>query len=180
VFSPDLPTSLFFATALSLNWMLGIGSYFLLPALGPVYADPGAFAALPYSEVTRLQEMLLDHRVAYLRNPDEGTPQAIAAFASLHIAMSFTPLVAAYLLGLGPRVKAALWTWLVVTTIATIYLGWHYVLDDVAGIAMGALSLVLARALTGYDVAAARRAWRTERPGGAPVLGALTPLEPSK
>jgi len=165
VFAPDLPTSLFFTTALSLNWLLGIGSYFLLPALGPVYVDPGAFAALPYSEVTRLQEMLLDHRVEYLRDPDNGTPQAIAAFASLHIAMSFTPLVAAYLLGLGPRVKAALWAWLAITAIATIYLGWHYVVDDVAGLAMGALSLVLARALLGYDVAAARRAWRTAPPG---------------
>jgi hypothetical protein len=161
VFSPDLSTSLFFATALSINWLLGIASYYLLPALGPVYADPGTFAALPYTEVTRLQEMLLDHRVGFLRDPETGTPQAIAAFASLHIAMSFTPLLAAYLLGLGRRVKIALWTWLVVTTIATIYLGWHYVVDDVAGFAMGGLSLVMARALMRYDVGAARAAWRT-------------------
>ncbi len=164
VFSPDLSTSLFFATALSINWLLGIASYYLLPALGPVYADPGTFAGLPYTEVTRLQEMLLDHRVGFLRDPDTGTPQAIAAFASLHIAMSFTPLLAAYLLGLGPRVKLALWTWLVVTTIATIYLGWHYVVDDVAGFAMGALSLVMARALMRYDVGAARAAWRSAAP----------------
>jgi hypothetical protein len=102
VFSRDLSTSLFFVTALSLNWLFGIASYFLLPALGPVYADPGVFADLPYSEVTRLQEMLRDHRIAYLRNPDVGTPQAIAAFASLHIAMSVTPLAAAYMLGPGP------------------------------------------------------------------------------
>ncbi|CAA9518473.1 MAG: hypothetical protein AVDCRST_MAG13-3219 [uncultured Solirubrobacteraceae bacterium] len=161
VFSPDLATSLFFATALSINWLLGIASYYLLPALGPIYADPATFAGLPYSEVTRLQEMLLDHRTAFLRDPDTGTPQAIAAFASLHIAMSVTPLVAAYLLGLGRRVKLALWTWLVVTTVATIYLGWHYVVDDVAGLAMGALSLLMARALMGYDVRAARAAWRT-------------------
>lgn len=160
VFAPDLSTSLFVATSLSLNWLLGIGSYFLLPALGPVYADPAAFAALPPSEVTRLQEMLLDHRTAYLRDPDDGTPQAIAAFASLHIAMSITPLVAAYLLGLGRRVKAALWTWLALTTIATVYFGWHYVLDDIAGVVMGVIALVLARGLTGYDVAAARLAWR--------------------
>jgi membrane-associated phospholipid phosphatase len=110
--------------------------------------------------------MLLDHRVAYLRDPDNGTPQAIAAFASLHIAMSVTPLVAAYLLGLGRRVKAALWGWNIVTAVATIYLGWHYVVDDVAGVAMGVASLVMARALIGYDVGAARRAWRTAGPPG--------------
>ena len=33
VFSPDLSTSLFFATALSINWLIGIASYFLLPSL---------------------------------------------------------------------------------------------------------------------------------------------------
>jgi hypothetical protein len=158
VFSRDLSTSLFFVTALSLNWLFGIASYFLLPALGPVYADPGVFADLPYSEVTRLQEMLRDHRIAYLRNPDVGTPQAIAAFASLHIAMSVTPLAAAYMLGLGPRVKAALWAWLAITGVATIYLGWHYVVDDIAGVAIALLSLALARLLTNYDVRAARAA----------------------
>jgi hypothetical protein len=163
VFSRDLSTSLFFVTALSLNWLLGIGSYYLLPALGPIYADPQAFAALPYSEVTRLQEMLLDHRVAFLRDPDSGTPQAIAAFASLHIAMSVTPLLTAHLLNLGPRVKLALWGWLVITAIATIYLGWHYVLDDVAGVALAVLSLGLAWALTRFDVRAARRGPRAGR-----------------
>jgi len=169
VFSPDLPTSLFFATALSLNWLLGIGSYFLLPALGPVYADPAAFAALPHSEVTRLQEMLLDRRAEFLRDPDDGTPQAIAAFASLHIAMSVTPLAVAYLLGLGRGLKLALWTWLGVTWVATIYLGWHYVVDDVAGVVIAAVSLLLARALMGYDLEAARRHWRTAGPAGRPV-----------
>ncbi len=164
VFSPDLPTSLFFATALSLNWLLGAGSYFLLPALGPVYADPGTFAALPYTEVTRLQDMLLDDRTGFLRDPENGTPQAIAAFASLHVAMSFTSLVAAHMLGLGRRLKLALWAWLIITCVATIYLGWHYVLDDVAGLAIGAASLALARVLMQYDLGAARRERRTRRP----------------
>jgi hypothetical protein len=166
VFAPDLPTSLFFVTALSINWVLGIATYYALPALGPIYADPGMFAALPHTQVTGLQEILLEHRTLYLRDPNAGTPQAIAAFASLHIAMSVTPLLAAYLLGLGPRVKAALWTWLVLTTLATIYFGWHYVLDDVAGLAMATVSLVMARAMTGYDVRAARAAWRAR---GAPA-----------
>jgi membrane-associated phospholipid phosphatase len=170
VFSPDLPTSLFFATALSLNWLIGAGSYFLLPALGPVYADPGAFASLPYSEVTRLQQMLLDDRIGFLRDPETGTPQAIAAFASLHIAMSFTSLVAAHLLGLGRRLKIALWIWLIGTCIATIYLGWHYVVDDLAGFVIGAVSLALARVLTQYDLGAARRARQRGRAlAGAPA-----------
>ncbi len=160
VFSPDLSTSLFFATALSFNWLLGAGTYFLLPALGPVYADPELFASLPHSEVTRLQGMLLDDRIAFLRDPAAATPQAIAAFASLHIAMSFTALAAAHLLDLGRRLKVALWVWLVVTIVATIYFGWHYVIDDVAGIVIGGLSLLLAQLVMGYDLRAARRVRR--------------------
>jgi hypothetical protein len=158
VFSPDLPTSLFLATALSLNWLLGIGSYFLLPSLGPAYADPALFAALPHSEVTHLQRVLLEDRIGFLRDPDTGTPQAIAAFASLHIAMSFTSLVAAHLLHLRRALKVALWLWLVLTFLATIYLGWHYVVDNLAGLVVGAASLAMARVLMGYDVRAARRA----------------------
>jgi membrane-associated phospholipid phosphatase len=151
VFARDLPTSLFYATAMSVNWLLGAGSYFLLPSLGPAYFDPSVFAALPHSEVTHLQAVLLDQRVGFLRNPDTGTPQAIAAFASLHIAMSFTAVLGAHVLGLARRVKIALWAWLVITLISTVYLGWHYVVDDVAGLAIGAAGLLAARVLTGFD-----------------------------
>ena len=158
VFARDLSTSLLFATALSLNWLVGAGSYFLLPALGPAYADPGLFAALPHTEVTRLQGVLLDDRVGFLRDPERGTPQAIAAFASLHIAMSVTALAAAHLLALGRRLKVALWVWNVATVVATVYLGWHYVVDDVAGVLIALASLALAKLLTGFDVGAARRA----------------------
>jgi hypothetical protein len=152
VFSPDLSISLFFATALSINWLIGIGSYFLLPSLGPAFADPGAFAALPHSQVTNLQQMLLDDRIGFLRNTDTGTPQAIAAFASLHIAMSFSAAVAAHLLRLNRRLRVALWTWLGLTAVTTIYHGWHYAVDDLAGLLIGLISLVAAGLLTGYDI----------------------------
>jgi hypothetical protein len=151
VFSRRLQVSLFYATMLSINWVLGAATYFVLPALGPVYAFRSTFEELPRSEVTRLQQMLLDDRTGFLADPATGTPQAIAAFASLHIAMSFSALLAAHVLRLGRRVKAALWAWLVLTAIATIYLGWHYVLDDVAGVIIGAVAFLLARALTGFD-----------------------------
>jgi hypothetical protein len=151
VFASRIEVSLYYAAALSINWILGAASYFLLPALGPIYADPATFATLPNTHVTHLQQMLLDDRVGFLADPATGTPQAIAAFASLHIAMSVTAVLAAHLLGLGRRVKIALWSWLGITFLATIYLGWHYVVDDFAGFAMGALALLLARALTGFD-----------------------------
>jgi len=153
VFSERLQAGLLYATALSINWVLGIASYFLLPSLGPIYHHPAAFAALPPTEVTRLQELLMDDRQGFLADPAGGTPQAIAAFASLHVAMSFTALLAAYKFGAGRRLRVVLWVWLVLTWVATVYLGWHYVLDDVAGMAIGAAALLLARLLTGVDVA---------------------------
>ena len=170
VFSRDLQSGLFYTAAQSINWVLGIGSYFLLPALGPIYFDPGAFAALPSSEVTRLQGVLLEQRLDFMADPASGTPQSIAAFASLHISMSFTAALAAHLLGLRRRLRIALWIWFVVTALGTVYLGWHYVLDDVAGVIMGAMALALARAVTGIDLRAVRErrtAARSRDPGPA-------------
>jgi membrane-associated phospholipid phosphatase len=78
--------------------------------------------------------------------------------------MSFTAALAAHVLGLGKRLRVALWVWLAITTLGTVYLGWHYVLDDIAGVAMGALALVLARAFTGLDLRAMRER-RAQRRG---------------
>jgi hypothetical protein len=157
VFARDLQAGLFYTTAQSINWVLGAASYFLLPSLGPIYAEPAAFAHLPVSEVTHLQSVLLDQRLEFLRDPATGTPQSIAGFASLHISMSFTAAVAAHLLGLGRRVRMGLWIWFAVTTAATIYLGWHYVLDDLGGVILGAMAVVLAALLSGVDLRTARQ-----------------------
>jgi membrane-associated phospholipid phosphatase len=170
VFARDLQAGLFYTTAQSINWLLGAGSYFLLPSLGPVFADPGAWVRLPASEVTRLQEILLDQRLEFLRDPATATPQSIAGFASLHISMSFTAAVAAHLLGLGRRLKIALWIWFAVTTASTIYLGWHYVLDDIAGVVLGAMALALAAALSGVDLRTARQK-RRQATGPAATAG---------
>ena len=42
---PDLRAGLFLTTALALNWALAAASYFLLPSLGPIYAEPAAVRA---------------------------------------------------------------------------------------------------------------------------------------
>jgi membrane-associated phospholipid phosphatase len=166
VCSRDLQAGLFYTTAQSINWVLGAASYFLLPSLGPVFAEPAAFVRLPASEVTHLQSVLLDQRLEFLRDPATGTPQSIAGFASLHISMSFTAAVAAHLLGLGRPVKIGLWIWFALTTVATIYLGWHYVLDDLGGVILGAMALALAAALSGVDLRTARQRRRATGPVG--------------
>jgi membrane-associated phospholipid phosphatase len=54
-------------------------------------------------------------------------------------------------------VRIAAWVLLALTTTATIYLGWHYVVDDIGGLVLGAMAIVLARALTGFDIPPRRR-----------------------
>ena len=163
VFSRDLQAGLFYTTAQSLNWLLGAASYFLVPSLGPVYAQPSRFANLPNSGVKQLQDILLDQRLEFLRDPAAGTAQSIAAFSSLHVSIFFTGALVAYLLRLWRPVQIGAWVLLGLTIASTIYLGWHYVLDDVGGLLIGAMAVALAQALTGFDVRAARRLPRPDR-----------------
>lgn len=162
VFSLDLQGGIFYATALSINWGLGAASYFLLPAVGPIYAAPAGFADLPATEVSRLQGLMLDQRLEFLRDPAAAdAAQNIAAFGSLHISILFTAAVAAHMLGLGWRLRIGLWVLFALSAIATIHLGWHYVIDDLAGLVIGLTALALARRLTGFEP-------RTQKP--RPVL----------
>ena len=152
VFSPDLQGGIYYATALSVNWLIGAASYFLIPARGPIYYVPDDFAALPDSHASYLQGLLLDQRREFLADPAApGAAQNIAAFASLHCSLLFTAALAAHLIGLGRRVRITLWALFVLSAVATVHLGWHYVLDDVAGVLIGLAALAIARLLTGFE-----------------------------
>ena len=54
-------------------------------------------------------------------------------------------------MGLGRGLKITAWALLVLTSLSTIYFGWHYLLDDVGGLVIGVMALAMARALTGFD-----------------------------
>jgi hypothetical protein len=154
----DPRPGLFFATALSLNWVLAAGSYFLLPSLGPVFAEPWDFLTLPSTGVSDLQGALIVGRANFLLDPSApGAAQSIGAFASLHCSIFFTAAIATHLLGAPRLVSAVVWALLALTVLATLYFGWHYVLDDVAGLVIAIASLGLARALTGFELRTARR-----------------------
>jgi hypothetical protein len=168
VFSSNLQAGLFYVTAQSLNWVLGAASYFLLPSLGPIYAQPGMFSEIQGTGATRLQEILMQQRLEFLHDPLVGSAQSIAAFSSLHVSIFFTGALAAHLLGLRRVFKFAAWLMLALTAGATIYLGWHYIVDDIGGLAIGAMAVLLARALTGFELGTARQ--QTEpRPEPSPA-----------
>ena len=168
VFLPKLQAGLFYVTAQSINWTLAAASYFLLPSLGPVYAEPANFADLPTTAVTHLQTLLLDQRTEFLRDPAAaGSAQSIGAFASLHVSIFFTAALATQLLQLGRVVKIVVWSLFALTVLATIYLGWHYVLDVVGGLVIAVSALALARVLTGIDPRAVTRRLPAPNPAAA-------------
>jgi membrane-associated phospholipid phosphatase len=155
VWSRDLAMGLWWVAALSLNWVLGAASYFLIPALGPVYAVPELFAALPDTGAQALQETLLEHREEFLASPVAGGGlQSIAAFASLHVSIVLTGALMAQLLGAPRALRIGMWAFCALTALATIYLGWHYVIDDLAGVVIALLAVAIGGRLTG---------WRLER-----------------
>lgn len=149
IWSSRLAAGIWYVTALSLTWMLGALSYYVLPALGPAYAAPGLVSHLPETGVGRLQQTLLEHRLEVLADPvATSAVQSIAAFASLHIAVVFAAALTAHLLQLARPLRIGLWTFLGLTALATLYFGWHYVVDDVAGLAIGGFAVYAAAKLT--------------------------------
>jgi len=150
VWSTDLVRAAWYVTALNLNWALGIVSYYLVPSMGPVFAMPATFWDLPETGVRSLKQGLLHARLEVLADPNATSAiGGVAAFASLHVSVVFTAALIAHRLGLHVIIRWALWTYMGLTILSTIYFGWHYVLDDVAGIAIGWFAVEVAARVTG-------------------------------
>jgi membrane-associated phospholipid phosphatase len=141
----DVRAASLYVTALCLNWVLGTLSYYLVPSLGPIFVRPDRYADLPVTGVTGLQEKLAETRFEVLIDPVTAEGLAgVAGFASLHTSVVFTAALVAHRIGLPQAVRWALWAFLVLTMTATIYFGWHYIIDDVAGLALGGGAVALA------------------------------------
>ena len=162
VWSSDRAGGLWWVSVLSLNWVVGVASYFLLPSMGPAFVEPHLFASLPDTGTESLQAALMEDRRAFLADPvGSGQLQSIAAFASLHVSIVFAGALVAHLLRAPRLLRIAMWTYLGLTFAATIYFGWHYVVDDIAGFAIGFASVYLGAVMTG---------WRIERSAAASRL----------
>jgi hypothetical protein len=134
-----------YVTALCLNWSLGTASYYVLPSMGPVYAQPGLFSDLPETGTSKLQASLLESRSLVVTDPQATERvQSIAAFASLHTSIIFTAALIAQIVLASIVVRTLLWAFFGLTGVATIYFGWHYIVDDIAGLAIGVLAVLLA------------------------------------
>jgi hypothetical protein len=145
IWSRNLSYGYWFATSQCIAWSLGTLSYYLLPTLGPGFYAPWVYepiidAGTPTSD---LMDSLSGARARVLLEGVEGAVQSTAGFASLHTAI--TLLVA---LMVQYTIHSRLLHWIfwgnfAVTVVATLYFGWHYVADDVAGILIALLAFYL-------------------------------------
>jgi membrane-associated phospholipid phosphatase len=128
-------------------WILGVASYYCIPSLGPFHSAPGEFSGLPRTIVQQTQARYLAQRAHLLAHPHASDAFAqVSAFASLHVAVTTVILLMARYYHLR-RLSWALALFLVGTLLATVYLGWHFAVDDIAGLLIGALAVRLGRLL---------------------------------
>ena len=140
-----------YATTLCLNWVLGTISYYLLPSLGPAFARPEYYSSLPDTGVSQLQDVLIATRLDFLSNPaGSDSIQGVAAFASLHVSVTFAAALFMMRTNQGRLIKTVTWVFFGVTILATLYFGWHYILDDIAGMGIGWASVTVAGWATGH------------------------------
>jgi PAP2 superfamily len=153
VWSRNVSTGFWYVSALCVNWVLGLASYYWMPSLGPFLAKPSVFADLPTTSVTNLQSSLIADREVYRHDPFAGNSmQGVAAFASLHVSIIFTAALICHYVVPNVWVRGTLWLYWVLTTLSTVYFGWHYLLDDLAGLAIGLVAVWVGARVTGYPM----------------------------
>ncbi len=144
-FARDIRDGYIFVCGSIYCWILGTISYYMIPSLGPFGGNPRLFADLPETGVTRVQNALIDHRLQLWHDPlGFDNVSSIGGFASLHVGVVFMAMIVAWQFRM--RLTLIILTlYFIPTVIATIYFGWHYILDDLAGLFIGWFAVVSAR-----------------------------------
>ena len=143
VWSRNITFGYWFATSQCLAWALGTASYYALPTLGPGFQYSFLYQDLPDTGSGALMDSLFYARKGVLRDGIEGAVQSVAGFASLHVAITLlVALMVQYTLR-SRIIHTVFWVNFAITVIATLYFGWHYVADDIAGVAIALVSFWL-------------------------------------
>lgn len=134
-----------FITSALWVWILGVGCYYLIPSLGPFDSAPEEFAGLPHTSIQETQARYMGQRAHLLANPEAGDAFAqVSAFASLHVGVVTLLLLMARYYKMR-RATLGLYAYLFGTVLATVYLGWHFFVDDIAGVLIALLAVRLGR-----------------------------------
>lgn len=133
VWSRNLAYGYWFVSSQCIAWILGTVSYYCLPTVGPGLQYPYLYADLPETPASTLMESLVFTRQHVLFDVDANVVQSVGGFASLHCGIT---LLVALMIQATINNKIARWAgWINfgITVVATIYFGWHYLADDIAG-----------------------------------------------
>lgn len=150
VLNRNIAIGAWYSTTLCLNWVLGTISYYILPSLGPAFTRPDLYGGLPETGVSELQQVLLANRLDFLADPASSEAiQGVAAFASLHVSVTFAAALFMEQTRQKLLIRTVTWIFFGVTIVATLYFGWHYIVDDIAGLGIGWAAVTLSAWVTG-------------------------------
>jgi hypothetical protein len=147
VWSRNLSYGWWFVTAQGLAWTLGTISYYALPTLGPGLEYYWLYDDLAHTGTTDLMNSLVNARQGVLWG--DGQAQTVAGFASLHTGISLLWALMVQYTVRNRIVRILFWVNFGLTVVATLYFGWHYIADDIAGILIALASFYLAGIATG-------------------------------
>ncbi len=143
VWSRNLSYGYWFVTSQCLAWTLGTISYYALPTLGPGFEYVQLYTELPDTPSGQLMESLAFTRYDVVTGSLENAVQSVAGFASLHTAITMLVALMVQYTIRNKWLRIAVWTNFGITVVATLYFGWHYIADDVAGVLIALVSFYL-------------------------------------
>ena len=160
VWSRNISFGYWYATSQCLCWAMGTASYYAIPTLGPAFASVWMYSDLDDTAASALQDSLSYARNDVLFDPFSGL-QGVAGFASLHVAIVLCATLVAHYTVRHAAIRWSMWVFFVLTVLATIYFGWHYIADDVGGVVIAVVAVWLGGLATGQKF---ERHGRTSRP----------------
>jgi hypothetical protein len=163
VWSRHISYGYWYATANCLTWVFGTISYYAIPTMGPAFWYPWLYTGLDVTGVTDLQDSLWNSRqdVRFPLNPFSESIQSVAGFASLHVGLTLVIALIAQHTVRHAVIRWAGWVYFGLTAISTLYFGWHYIADDIAGVALALASVWLGAVATGQKF---DRGWLSSQP----------------
>jgi len=171
VWARNLSYGYWFVTSQCLAWTLGTISYYALPTLGPGFEYPQLFTDLVHTPSEQLMDSLDFTRDEVMAGTVGGAVQSVAGFASLHCAITLLVALMVQYTIQNRYLRAAVWANFMITVVATLYFGWHYIADDVAGILIALVSFYVGGLASGQKFEkAGRHSHPTTTTSAVPVL----------
>ncbi|WP_340539764.1 phosphatase PAP2 family protein [Nocardioides sp. GXZ039] len=148
VWSRNLRYGYWFVISQCLAWSIGTATYYALPTLGPAFHYVPGYTDLAHTGTTDLIRSLDRSRDlvlygGYDGQGVEGIVNSVAGFASLHCGITLLWALMVQFTVRSVILKRIFWVNFGLTVIATLYFGWHYISDDIAGITLALVSFYL-------------------------------------